>query len=727
MASEAGHPLRVYRFGPFEADATRRELRKHGVRIRLEHKPWQLLLVLLERPGKTVTRAEIQTRLWPDGVFVDFEHGVNVAVKKLRHALLDSASSPRYIETVVNEGYRFIGILLENQPIVESVPLGDSGSPPAISGEPHPIVSEGRWRWRVAPWQMAVPTLAVALIALASAWSLATLRTSTGRQSMVVTRLIADGQARVSGGTSISPDGKYVAYEAVEAGRSSVWVRQLASGSTIRLADFTPGGRGATTFSRDSSFLVYEDGNKIMTVPILGGDPHEVARGANGSVCTSQDGRIAYTRNLDEARTALVVVDGDGANPRLLAQRRRPENWFLLSCSWSPDGKRIAVGGNPIPKQGGNAILSVDVESGTVTRISEQTWGPMGRLNWLTDNSGIVFEAANPSEPAQLYEVSLPAGTATRLTGDMTVDYQPLSTVLADDGKTAVAIRHVSESKIWILPAGNSSAPRRLSADTADEGIRGLASASDGRVLFSSNASSSWGIWIFRPAQNSAPRQLTKDQFGGTNPQVTPDGRYLVFAGKIGKRSLPMREALDGSNFKPLGSGGTVALPTVAPDSKFVFYGRDDSASGGGWALWKANIDSGEESLVVSGQIWPLGFTPDGKLMLAWSFLHGEHFSLFSTESWEVVKTLRLPAPALRAAENFAPPRLTPDGKSVSYIDVRDGAENIWAQSIVTGEERQVTHFENQHIFSFTWSARGDLIMARGTQTSEPVLIRGLR
>jgi TolB-like protein/DNA-binding winged helix-turn-helix (wHTH) protein/Tfp pilus assembly protein PilF len=98
----------VYRFDSYKVDAARGELRKFGVRIRLERKPWLLLLALLERPGELVTRDELQQALWPDGTFVDFEHGLNVAVKKLRAALCDSPETPRYIETVAGEGYRFI-------------------------------------------------------------------------------------------------------------------------------------------------------------------------------------------------------------------------------------------------------------------------------------------------------------------------------------------------------------------------------------------------------------------------------------------------------------------------------------------------------------------------------------------------------------------------------------------------------------------------------------------
>ena len=98
----------VYRFGPFEADERTGELRKQGRRLTLQDQPIQVLLLLLKRPGTLITRAEFQQALWPDGTFVDFDHGLNTAINKIREALGDSAASPLYVETLAKRGYRFI-------------------------------------------------------------------------------------------------------------------------------------------------------------------------------------------------------------------------------------------------------------------------------------------------------------------------------------------------------------------------------------------------------------------------------------------------------------------------------------------------------------------------------------------------------------------------------------------------------------------------------------------
>src|SRR5215472_227905 len=101
----------VTRFGPFEADLQTQELRKQGVRLRLPGQSFQILKMLLERPGEMVTRDELRATLWPSDTFVDFEHGLNAAVNRLRETLGDSADSPHLIETLPRRGYRFIAPL----------------------------------------------------------------------------------------------------------------------------------------------------------------------------------------------------------------------------------------------------------------------------------------------------------------------------------------------------------------------------------------------------------------------------------------------------------------------------------------------------------------------------------------------------------------------------------------------------------------------------------------
>lgn len=130
-----GNSVRGFRFGVFEANAGSGELRRQGIRLRLNAQPFQLLMMLLERPGEVVSREEICTRLWPDGTFVDYEHGVNSAVNRIREALGDNAANPRFIETLARRGYRFIAPVspLVTDPASAPARDGNAGSDPAAA------------------------------------------------------------------------------------------------------------------------------------------------------------------------------------------------------------------------------------------------------------------------------------------------------------------------------------------------------------------------------------------------------------------------------------------------------------------------------------------------------------------------------------------------------------------------------------------------------------------
>src|SRR5215469_8712338 len=120
MKSAPGE-LRPIRFGAFELDVDAGELRKQGLKIRLQEQPLQILQMLLETPGRLVTREELRTALWPSNSYVDFDQGLNRAINKLREALGDSAESPRFVETLAKRGYRFIGDLRTHSKTGDSI------------------------------------------------------------------------------------------------------------------------------------------------------------------------------------------------------------------------------------------------------------------------------------------------------------------------------------------------------------------------------------------------------------------------------------------------------------------------------------------------------------------------------------------------------------------------------------------------------------------------------
>ena len=146
---EATNRTGTLRFGAFEVDLRSGELHKHGVRLKLQDQPFQVLAVLLEHPGDVVTREELRQKLWPADTFVDFDTGLNSAIKKLRDALCDSAEEPRYIETLPRRGYRFIARVESGAPAIDR--------PSKSSPRPIPPIGPTPKLWEQAPIMCCSP------------------------------------------------------------------------------------------------------------------------------------------------------------------------------------------------------------------------------------------------------------------------------------------------------------------------------------------------------------------------------------------------------------------------------------------------------------------------------------------------------------------------------------------------------------------------------------------
>jgi TolB-like protein/DNA-binding winged helix-turn-helix (wHTH) protein/Flp pilus assembly protein TadD len=169
---EKDHQVRGrLRFGVFELDLRAGELRKHGLRVRLQEQPLQVLAMLLEHPGEVVTREELQKKLWPADTFVDFDHGLNKAISKIREALGDSAESPRFVETVARRGYRFLAEVKiadaapvrSPVPATEPNPSAEAGARPDLAGKPampKPVLPRVSWKVSVFVLLLMTATLA---------------------------------------------------------------------------------------------------------------------------------------------------------------------------------------------------------------------------------------------------------------------------------------------------------------------------------------------------------------------------------------------------------------------------------------------------------------------------------------------------------------------------------------------------------------------------------------
>jgi len=230
----------VLRFGLFEADIDNSELRKQGLKIRLQEQPFRLLAILLERSGQLVTREELRERLWGADTFVDFDKGLTKAINRVREALEDSAENPRFIETVPKHGYRFIAPVDQAGSVETAALIAENSNP-----EPAPP------RWIQPGLRETVGWCLAALFLVVSIW-LALLRSSSHGKTaseLRVSLLPPPQTSFLPYSFAISPDGARLAFVALDGdGNSQLWIRALSAGTAQRL-DGTEGAACSTSKS----------------------------------------------------------------------------------------------------------------------------------------------------------------------------------------------------------------------------------------------------------------------------------------------------------------------------------------------------------------------------------------------------------------------------------------------------------------------------------------------
>jgi DNA-binding winged helix-turn-helix (wHTH) protein len=206
----------VIRFATFEVDLQAQELRKAGLRLKLSGQPFQVLAILLEKPGTVVTREELQQRLWPD-TFVDVDHNLNTAINKIREALGDSSENPRFVETLPRRGYRFISPITVN---------GTDAAGNRSTSESEPAA---RTRALLASTLLG----AVIVLAAGSLWIYKRRETPAAPTQRTLTRITFD--EGLQDGPTWSPDGRYIAYSSDRGGKFDIWVQQVSGGDPIQI------------------------------------------------------------------------------------------------------------------------------------------------------------------------------------------------------------------------------------------------------------------------------------------------------------------------------------------------------------------------------------------------------------------------------------------------------------------------------------------------------------
>lgn len=358
---------RLVRFGLFEVDLHSGELRKQGVKIKLQEQPFQVLVTLLQHAGDMVTREELRRQLWPTDTFVDFEHGLNSAVRRLRDALGDSADNPVFIETLARRGYRFIAPVegMLGMTALESTGISLRSKSPV------------RQLW------FSVVLLLLIFGSLV-AWRILPHPKSRSPE-FTETKLTTNSSENSVNSAAISPDGKLLAYS----DSTGVYLKHFRTGETHQLqisADFSTHLQVDDWYPEGSHLLVTHEppGDKpsLWSVSVFGGSPRQLTNnGEAGSV--SPDGAYIAFHRLESGQQEWVMRS-DGTDAVRVAD---DQSSALLQPKWSPDGNRIAYIKFAFAYNGSLGVGSIEINqwrrAHAETLLSDSQLGPA--LNWLAD------------------------------------------------------------------------------------------------------------------------------------------------------------------------------------------------------------------------------------------------------------------------------------------------------------------------------------------------------
>jgi DNA-binding winged helix-turn-helix (wHTH) protein/Tol biopolymer transport system component len=550
MVTSRSSPL-CARFGPFQLNLSSRELLRSGERIPVQDKPLQILRLLLEADGEVITREQVRSALWPEDTFVDFEHGVNTAVKKLRQALEDSAENPQYIETLPRVGYRF-------KVPVEWVAIrdGTKGHPSVVvmaspeESAPHLVLSMtqtgSRWKFRTALALGAGLAVAAGVLALfhragdQQQTRLAGLLSRFGitsrteaRPAMSRRRLTANPADTPLTSGAISPDGKYLAYT----DSSGFYLRLVDSGETHRVPlpeGFDP---AVECWFPDSIHMVVSwikhpetPPPSLWTISIMGGTPRKLDDEGSWARVSPDGAQVAFEKGpWDDQQIWLVDANGNGERKIVDGG---PE--IFGTVAWAPDGSRIAY----VRSSTENAVGKIEAfdmksgQTGTILSASglgrEIVWTPAGRLIYS------LHEPQPNQSDANLWSLKIDTATGRPLTSPVRVtnDRENIGSISAtNDGKRIATLRSSSQADVYLTDieaqGRKLSPPRRFTLDERQDFPASWTPDSKAVLVVSDRDGPSH---IFKQNIDQVQPDLL---VGGKQdvwlPHVTPDGSSILY------------------------------------------------------------------------------------------------------------------------------------------------------------------------------------------------------
>jgi len=547
---------------------------------------------------------------------------------------------------------------------------------------------------------------------------------------MKITRLTDSGNATAA---AISPDGNYVAYVREDEGKESLWLKQVGQASEREIVSPAEGVIEGPTFSRDGSLIYYTASSEtddqrgvLYQIPTLGGTSRKVLENIRGPVGLSRDGkRLAFIRTVPVPHRvdSLIVANIDGSAAQTLV-RKEGQSYLDSGPTWSPDDKTVVCGASVGPDFLFESIDVMPVDSGQERWMTPHRWSHVSRTVWLGDGSGlIVLALENHTSELQLWYISYLGGEVQRVTNDLN-GYLEGSLSITADSTTVVAAQEDRSSRIWVSSMDEKEDHAKQLTVGKFDGLNGVAWTPDGKILCVLKTGDDSNIWLMN-RDGTERKQLTADSAVKTLPQMSPDGRHIVFDSLHVESTNIWRMDTDGSNQKQLtGSAFGSFGPHFTPDGQWViFFTVTESGTP---KIEKISLEGGDPvELTHYWTVFPR-ISPDGKLIAAgYQDEHQiPHFAIIPSAGGQPLKLLPMADSVLPAVGL----EWTPDSSTLVYVQKRNGVTNIWSQSINGDPAKQITNFKSDLIFRFALSRDGrELVLARGTRTRDVMLIRNFR
>ena len=603
MASGSLQSEKVVRFGPFEANLLTGELRKYGIRVRLGGQPTQILAALLEAPGEIVTREELRRRLWADNTFVEFENGLNNAVKKLRSALGDSAGQALYIETLPRVGYRFVAPL---QKAMEA-----TAEPEAATGEPvsaaMPVPSKTKPNLR--PWVVGFCLVAAGVVAYGFLSPVPVPSATSSFERPISEHY--DGFAR------IVTDGARVYFLERSGNRHNLVQTSTAGGPTSPVVTPFPNTRIFDISSDRTEFLIgnFEAprlGLPLWIWPVQGGSPIRVGDVIADDASWSANGQqILYARGND-----IHVVARDGSGDRVMIHAAGRPYWIRFS----PDGRKMTFSVDSV--QSDERTLWETAPDGSNAHLRFPGWStPPSECcgEWTPDGKYLVFTSkhAGFENVWAIREKRSPLHWRPPVPVQLTPTAPPLGgAVLARNGTRAFASAWNDAFQFERYDFSSGSF-RRFPT------LRGAFIVEPSRDgAYFAVMKNDWTLWRTK-ADGSEPLQLTAAPLQMAQPQWSPDGTQIAFeahtAGKLVRAYVV--NAAGGPVQEILSEEGEQGVPAWSPDGAQiavavnVFAPADSKLPRGIYMVdWKTRKST---KVPNSDGLTSPAWSPDGKYFIA--------------------------------------------------------------------------------------------------------------